>query len=158
MTISLDTSAVIDILRNKKRHVRQRFYEAESEAETIVLSSFVLHELLFGAMTSPMPAIELELIDRFVTKINVEPWTAEDAIVSARVRTEMKTLGSPIGAVDGLIGGQAVGRGWRIVTSNVRHFIRIPGLTVIDWSDPAGARTMDAKTWSRGLSRRPPEE
>ena len=35
--------------------------------------------------------------------------------------------------LDTLIAGQALARGWTVVTRNVRHFGRVEGLPLIDW-------------------------
>ena len=140
MTAFLDTCVVIDALDGGKPHYRARLEEAVAAPGGVVVSSFVLHELVFGAMISGRPQAELALVDRFVERARVEPWTAEDAIAAARVRADLRQTGMPIGAVDSLIAGQALNRGWNVVTSNIKDFIRVPGLTVVDWSDPAGPR------------------
>jgi tRNA(fMet)-specific endonuclease VapC len=41
--------------------------------------------------------------------------------------------------MDMLIAGQAMNRGWAIVTANVHEFGPIAGLQVIDWTQPTGA-------------------
>ena len=146
MPVFLDTCTVIDILREDKPYYRERLEEAVGRGEEIVISSFVLHELVFGAMVSVRPEAELAVVDGFVERARVEPWTAEDGIAAARVRADLRATGSKIGAVDSLIAGQALNRGWSVVTSNIKDFIRIPDLTVIDWSDPAGARQMNRTT------------
>ncbi len=158
MIAFLDTCVVIDALREDKPHYRRRVQEAVEVEGGIVVSSFVLHELVFGAMISPRPEMELALVDRFVERARVEPWTAEDAIAAARIRADQRATGSPVGAVDSLIAGQAMNRGWPIVTSNIKGFIRIPGLILVDWSDPAGARKFDHTAWRLALSRRPKED
>jgi tRNA(fMet)-specific endonuclease VapC len=147
MTLLLDTCTVIDVIREGRPHFRQRLREAVEAGTRIVISSPVLHELMYGAMISAKPDVELALIDGFVERTHVEPWSAEDALVAARVRADLKKLGAPIGAMDVLIGGQALNRGWKVVTANVRDFLRVGPLTVIDWSDPSGVRELDQASW-----------
>ena len=95
-------------------------------------------------------------------RVEVEPWTAEDAISTARVRADMKVMGSPLKALDALIAGQALGRGWSVVTNNVKDFIRISGLTIIDWSDPAAPLELSREAmrtqWMLENLRRPTKE
>ncbi len=153
MTLFLDTCIVIDALRDDRPHCRQRINEAMQGGQQVAISSLVFHELTFGAMISAKPDVELALIDSFVDLILVEPWSAEDAISAARVRADLKKVGSPIGVVDALIAGQALNRGWNVVTSNVRDFIRIDDLSIIDWSDPAEARELDRASWLANLSK-----
>ncbi len=131
---------VIDAFGEGKPHYRSRIEEAIAANGFVVISSFVLHELVYGAMISKRPQVEKALIDRFLLRARIEPWTADDAIAAAQIRLDLRVAGVPIGAIDSLIAGQAKNRGWNIVTSNVKDFIRIPGLEVVDWSDPAGPR------------------
>lgn len=158
MPVFLDTCAVIDILREDKPHYRKRLEEAVEWGEEIVISSFVLHELVFGAMVSARPSAELALMDGFVERARVEPLTAEDGVAAARVRADLRATGTPINAVDSLIAGQALNRGWNVVTSNIKDFLRIPDLTVIDWSDPAGPQKLNRTTALAEVMRRLKEE
>ena len=143
MTLCLDTSVVVDVLRASKPHVLHRLVEVESEGLELRMCSFTLHELVYGALISARAELQLMLVDAFVARAPVEPWTPEDGMVSARIRADMKRRGTPVGVVDTMIAGQALSRGWPVVTNNVRDFIHIPGLTIIDWSDPAAARTLN---------------
>jgi tRNA(fMet)-specific endonuclease VapC len=43
------------------------------------------------------------------------------------------SVGKPIEAEDVLIGASVLSRGLTVVTHNVNHFRRIPGLKVEDW-------------------------
>ena len=50
------------------------------------------------------------------------------------MRAELETAGTPIGAYDVLLAGQARRRGATLVTSNVREFMRVSGLKWEDWA------------------------
>jgi len=147
MNLCLDTNVVIEIFRGRRPHFRDRLGETELAGHELKLSALVLHELVVGAKISSVPERELNLVDGFVSRATVAPWTAEDAIVAASIRADLAKSGAPIGVVDALIAGQALNNGWAIVTANVREFIRVDGLTIIDWSDPAGAREIDRASW-----------
>ncbi len=45
----------------------------------------------------------------------------------------LASKGTPIGAYDVLIAGQAVARNLILVTHNTREFGRVPGLRLEDW-------------------------
>ena len=47
----------------------------------------------------------------------------------------MKKKGTPIGALDTMIGAHALALGAKLATNNTREFSRIKGLTVLDWLD-----------------------
>lgn len=140
MILSLDTNVVIELLRGTQPQYRQRLDEARAAGDRAVLSSVVLNELAFGALRSARPELHLQRINTLVSAIDVESWTAEDAMAAARVRMELERDGMGIGAFDTLIAGQALGRGWTVVTAHVSEFVRVAGLRLLDWSDPGGAR------------------
>ncbi len=158
MTICLDTSVVVEMRRNRKPHSRHRFAEAQAAGDPVRLATLAFHELSYGAMISTRPAQQLAMLDDLVARAPDETWTPEDAVVAARVRADLKRSGLAIGKVDSLIAGQALNRGWPVVTDNIREFIRVDGLIVIDWSDRAIVRVMDAAAWRRTLFREPREE
>jgi tRNA(fMet)-specific endonuclease VapC len=53
---------------------------------------------------------------------------------TTQVRRALEAAGRRIGAMDMLIAGQAMSRGWAIFTANVHEFGRVQGLQVIDWT------------------------
>ncbi len=147
MTILLDTCTVVDVLRGNRPQFRARIGEALEAGTRLAISSLVLYELTYGALISAKPQVELALIDSFVAHTHIEPWSADDGLVAARIRADLKKIGLRIGAMDILIGSQALNRGWSLVTENIREFVRIDGLNIIDWSDPSGAREIDRTSW-----------
>ncbi|MGE5441948.1 MAG: PIN domain-containing protein [Bacteroidota bacterium] len=68
----------------------------------------------------------------------VVPFDEEDARAAGRVRAELVAAGTPIGAYDILIAGQAVRSGATLVTANSREFARVRGLAWEDWTISAG--------------------
>ena len=52
----------------------------------------------------------------------------------ARIRSELERSGKPIGNMDLLIASHAVSRGMTVVTNNLKHFSKVPGLNVEVWS------------------------
>ncbi len=60
--------------------------------------------------------------------------TADDVETTGKVAGDLRACGRSIGDIDTLIAGQALARGWTVVTRNVRHFGRVEGLLLIDWS------------------------
>jgi tRNA(fMet)-specific endonuclease VapC len=139
VTLSLDANVLVDLTRGQKPHLRQRWDEALASGADLRLSTIVLQELLLGAELSQHPDRQHALLERFLLGVNLEPWTAEDAEATGRLRAVFERRGERIGAYDTLIAGQALARGWIVVTANVREFIRVPSLRLLDWSDPAGA-------------------
>ena len=67
---------------------------------------------------------------------DILPLTDDVMSVAGDVWVFLKKSGQLIGDVDILIGATALRHGLAVATRNVRHFRRIPGLTVEDWSRP----------------------
>ena len=133
MTLSLDSSVVVDLLRRRDTDVRQRLQAAQDAKVSLVLSAVALHELSFGAEKADNPLRRrAELID-FIQAYPLALFDREDAFAAGAVRRAIWSTGEPIGVADLLIGSQALRRGWSVVTSNVRHFGRVDGLTLYDW-------------------------
>jgi tRNA(fMet)-specific endonuclease VapC len=59
----------------------------------------------------------------------------EDARVSGEVRAAPADFGTPIGPLDTLIAGQALARGFTVVTRDSREFSRVTGLGHQNWEE-----------------------
>lgn len=136
MTLALDTNVFVDLIRGRRPIVRQRQDKVVLAGESLVTSLIVLHELQFGIAISQDPAGEALNVAEVLGGVAVEPLNEEDIKVAARLRAALRRQGDPIGPYDALIAGQALARGWTLVTSNVREFERVEGLEIQDWSQP----------------------
>ncbi len=58
--------------------------------------------------------------------------SAEAVISAARLRAELEGGGQSIEALDTLIAGQALAHDWTLVTKDLKDFLRVEGLTIID--------------------------
>jgi tRNA(fMet)-specific endonuclease VapC len=58
----------------------------------------------------------------------------EDARTAGQVRAALEKKGTPIGAHDLLIAGQALRRGLTVVTANTTEFSRVTSLSWEDWT------------------------
>jgi tRNA(fMet)-specific endonuclease VapC len=133
--LSLDTALMIDIIRRRSSSsTRNSLHQAVRFGAKPVVSAVVLHELVVGSWLNPNPVIERARIDEALLGIDVIELTGDDAEVTGRIGGLLRRNGRPIGDIDTLIAGQALARGWTVVTGNVRHFGRIEGLVLIDWS------------------------
>jgi tRNA(fMet)-specific endonuclease VapC len=133
--LSLDTSTAIDIMKMRSgRETRARFAVALDAGQRICVSSLVVHELMVGSLKSARPSEHMQRVDNLLTRLEVVDFSADDAISAARLRSELEGAGRSIGALDTLIAGQALARDWTVVTKDVKHFLRVDGLTIIDWT------------------------
>ena len=136
MTLSLDTNVLIDLIRGDRPSVREAFNSAASAGEEMVVSVLVAHELRFGAARSRR-RLEVELAEAMLKRFPIFEFNEDDAAGATQVRFELERIGLRIGAMDMLIAGHAVARGWSVVTADTQDFDRVKGLRVIDWTQPA---------------------
>jgi tRNA(fMet)-specific endonuclease VapC len=136
MTIYLlDTNACIALINGAPEGVRARFQRAVSRDATIFLSSVVTFELWYGVGKSRHTEPNRRRLEAFCAgPLDTIPFDDEDAREAGSVRAELEAAGTPIGAYDVLLAGQARRRGATLVTSNQREFDRVGGLRWEDWS------------------------
>jgi len=137
VTLSLDTNVLIDLVRGKTPVVRSCFNDAMAAEQHMVASLIVLHELHLGCELNRDPVGELARVRVVLSNVEIEPFDEVDMRSAARVRAALRPRGLAIGPYDSLIAGQALARGWTVVTANTREFNRVEGLNVIDWTAPA---------------------
>ena len=138
----------IDVLRGRNALVRDRFQAATVAGAPMCLSVIAWHELMFGAQRSAFPDQAEQRLRTWCARLAIESLEPADVEATAQVRARLPR-GRGIGAYDLLIAGQALARGWTVVTANVREFSRVEGLNVIDWSksaSPAGVRSEHGRT------------
>ncbi len=134
MTLSIDTNVFVEVIRGRRPEVRESFRVACAASQPLVASLIVLHELQYGAALHARPVTQLENVRMALAQVTIEPFNERDMAAVAQVRLALRRLGRPIGLYDVLIAGQALARGWTVVTANIGEFSRIDGLNVIDWT------------------------
>jgi tRNA(fMet)-specific endonuclease VapC len=123
------------LLRNKPAGVRERYREAEASKVRLALSSVVLFELWSGVAKSAQAPENTERLRILLSgDLDLLAVDDEDARTAGRVRVALEKAGTPIGAYDLLIAGQALRRGLTVVTANVSEFSRVTGLSWEDWT------------------------
>lgn len=65
--------------------------------------------------------------------VAVHPFDEAAASRYGSLRADLETRGQRLADPDLRIAAIAVARGLKLVTGNVRHFARVPGLAVEDW-------------------------
>ena len=98
-------------------------------------SSITLGELIYGAYRLGAGAgLLLERLDQTLPpNLPTLPFDGAAAHRYGEVRAVLEQRGTPVGDADLRIGAIALARGLTVVTGNLRHFQRIPGLLVENW-------------------------
>ncbi len=137
MDYLLDTSACVEAIKNRAPLVRKRLGEAMRAGARVYVSSIASFELWYGAAKSAFPEANAKLVHAFLTGASgIVPFEEEDARAAGAVRAKLEKAGKPIGSYDLLIAAQALRHDMTLVTSNVREFSRVKGLTWADWARP----------------------
>jgi tRNA(fMet)-specific endonuclease VapC len=104
----------------------------EARPSEIAMSAITLAELRFGADRKGSRKLHAA-IDAFVRAVEVAVFDDEAAAEFGRLGTLLAERGTPIGEMDTLIAAHAVALKTTLVTSNMRHFTRVPGLVIESW-------------------------
>jgi tRNA(fMet)-specific endonuclease VapC len=132
---SLDTNACIVLVNGSSPALRATVTEALGEGSVLCVSTVVLHELWFGAAKSTRPAHNAARLQAFLAgPLHVVPFDEADARAAGEVRARLQRAGTPIGAYDTMIAGQALRRGLTVITADAADFGRVDGLMWEDWS------------------------
>ena len=136
MKIMLDTNTCIAIIRSKPQRVLKRLNAYK--VSDIGISWVTLAELEFGVAKSQRMEQNQAALNDFVLPLEIANFDAETARVYGRIRALLEKKGTPIGALDTMIGAHALALGVTLATHNSREFSRIKGLTIVDWLDGIG--------------------
>lgn len=135
MNLLLDTNVVSKLLSDRFPTYRSNARRSVEMGDVHYTSAIVLFELEFGALKSPDPHRTRKryriAVEAMKDIIAFEP---SDANIAARIRHDLTMRGESIGEYDVMIAAQALRTNSVMVTNNRKHFERIAGLAVVDWS------------------------
>jgi tRNA(fMet)-specific endonuclease VapC len=126
----LDTSIASGVIAQRV-NLDARLQDLDSEQWCI--STITRAELLFGVLRRPEATKLARLVQAFLDVARVEPFDARAADAYAALKADLQRRGEGIGMADELIAAHALALGVVMVTDNVRHFERVPGLPVENW-------------------------
>jgi tRNA(fMet)-specific endonuclease VapC len=133
--IHLDTSFVVDLLReaSKARQWPASRLLASVEDEDLVFSVHAVCELFAGAQLSDRPAEERRKLDALCSSVHVAYPDERFAPVYAALFADLERRRCRIGQMDLLIATAAVVAEARLITRNVKDFVRVRGLNVLSY-------------------------
>ena len=134
MTYLFDTDILSHLMkRSPPLPLVRRF--ASVPAREQATSSITLGELYYGArrLGAAGEALALRIQETLARSLVVLPFDAPAAVRYGALRAELEAAGTPIGDADTRIAAIALEHGLVLVSGNLRHFRRVPGLAVEDW-------------------------
>ncbi len=129
----LDTNIVIYVIKRRPLEVLATF---NAHATRMATSVVTLAELLHGAEKSSHPTANLAVVEDFISRLEVLPYTPKAAQHYGQIRAALERVGQPIGVNDLHIAAHARSEGLILVTNNVSEFERVPALQLENWIQP----------------------
>lgn len=130
----LDTNIVIYVVKRRPLAILDVF---NREQGRMAISAITVAELVHGAEKSQYPARNLAVVEDFFSRLAVLPYSPEAAWHYGSIRAALEKSGQPIGVNDLHIAGHARSLGLTLVSNNIREFVRVPGLLLENWIEPA---------------------
>ena len=131
----LDTSILIEFVHGNGK-VIERIKQVGFDR--CMISVVSLQELYFGAYKAK--SVRNEYYEQELVRINmlrrrfmVLP-LPEEADGYGQIKESLQRTGKLVDEFDMLIGGQALAENLTVITDNVRHFERFPGIRVENWT------------------------
>jgi tRNA(fMet)-specific endonuclease VapC len=131
MKLMLDTNICIAIIKQKPADILEKFNAYQ--VGDICISSVTLAELRYGVAKSQFQEKNQAALDEFILPLEVVGFDEAAALVYGALRVSLEKKGTPIGALDTMIGAHALSMNLTLVTNNTKEFNRVVGLKVIDW-------------------------
>lgn len=130
-----DTDVVSHVLRPRPpAHLLRRLAVVPPDAQ--FTTAITLGEVVFGAARAGRPELLVRARAVVLDALTVLPFDAEAAVHYGELRAALERDGTPLAEPDLRIAAIALARGFTVVTGNVRHFERVPGLIVENWIAP----------------------
>jgi predicted nucleic acid-binding protein len=123
-----DTDAISELLRPKPAPKYLRWVESVPREDQFA-SAITIGELYQGAYRSAARERHLENIEaRVLPAVTILPYDVAVAKVFGEIRAALEKKGTRLADADLQIAATALYHGLELVTGNVRHFERVPGL------------------------------
>lgn len=131
MKVMLDTNICIALIKQKPANVVKKFNDFQ--VGEICISTVTLAELRYGVAKSQYQEKNQAALDDFILPLEIAEFDEAAANYYGVLRANLERKGTPIGAMDLMIGAHALSQKLTIATNNVREFKHIPKLVVVDW-------------------------
>jgi tRNA(fMet)-specific endonuclease VapC len=129
----LDTDTASYLIKGRSPSIGAKL--AAVPPSMICVSVMTRAELQYGLKR--LPAVHrLHIgVRQFLRIVRVLSWDAEAADFYADIRHQLVTTGQAIGEMDMMIAAHSLAARAVLVTNHVRHYERIPGLVLANWSE-----------------------
>ena len=126
----LDTDTLIDFLKNNDSVVDNFKFHADAPKAFSVIS---YGELVFGAEKSSKSNENLAKVYRIAEIFPIIEISRAVMDTFGRLKSGLEKNGISVDDFDLIIASTALSMGYSVVTSNTKHFCKVPGLDVVSW-------------------------
>ena len=106
---------------------------AALSADAWCISAVTVAEHHYGLAKRPEARTLARLVYSFLEMADVRSWDHLAAHAQGDLRATLAALGTPLDTYDCMIAAHALSLGLVLVTDNVKHFKRVPGLSWENW-------------------------
>jgi len=132
----LDTDTASYIIKARSPEISARV--SAIPPSLLCVSVITRAELQYGLKRLPAGHRLHVGVREFLRIVRVLPWDADAADYYAEIRHQLVTTGQAIGEMDMMIAAHSLAARAVLVSNNVRHYERIPGLALVNWSEGGG--------------------
>lgn len=128
-----DTDIITHVFKkNPSQKLLTRLAQVPRQAQHI--STITIAELVYGAWKSAVPQRHLDNLEKLLLPaVHILGFDAKAAYVCGSLRVRLERAGSSLALADLEIAAIAMANELTLVTGNLRHFMRVPGLQVENW-------------------------
>jgi len=130
MIYMFDTDTVSFFMKDNPKEIRKKV--AKHNKDDFCISAITCAELMFGLKKNYSEKLDFwlnEVLDRF------RVISFDDASsIYGEIRATLEKSGNPLDNMDMLIAASALAAKATLVSNNVKHFSRVKGLKIEDWS------------------------
>lgn len=129
----LDTNILSELIKKRPN----AYFMAKlrsTPADSIFSASICIMELRYGALKRGNPQdLWAKIEQQILSRIRVLTFSYKEAIKAGELIHHLYSIGQPIGVEDIMIAAIALCNGLTVVSTNIKHFDRIPGLKIENW-------------------------
>ena len=127
----LDTDTVIYSLKGHETINKNLYLNRNS---TLKISIITLMELYYGAYKSQQVSNNLAKVKMIEQSFEIVTVKLESVELFARIKSELELNGDRLDDFDLMIASCAITYNFTLVSNNTKHFTRIAGLNLVNWT------------------------
>jgi len=130
----LDTNAVSALMKGEPRVLERLKRVAPGD---VSMPQPVVAEIAYGIQRLPRSKRKEALATRFeLVKAEIQraTWSDEVSVAYGNIKATLERKGTRIEDFDAAVAAHAAAAGAVLITANLKHMMRVPGLDIEDWS------------------------